>query len=58
MTVRFGLPPIVGIDLGTSNTAVSVVRDGKVSVLAGADGTRAIPSVVSFPSRGQVVVGA
>jgi molecular chaperone DnaK len=56
--VRPGLHTIVGIDLGTSNTAVSVVKDGKVSVLAGADGSRAIPSVVSFPSKGQIVVGA
>jgi len=57
-TVRPALPLIVGIDLGTSNTAVSVVKDGKVSVLAGADGARSIPSVVSFPAKGQVVVGA
>ncbi|HUQ08249.1 MAG TPA: Hsp70 family protein [Kofleriaceae bacterium] len=54
------IPTIIGIDLGTSNTAVSVVRDGKVSVLANADGSRAIPSVVSFPKdKGQgPIVGA
>jgi molecular chaperone DnaK (HSP70) len=61
MTVSFtrhAVPTIIGIDLGTSNTAVSVVRDGKVSVLANADGSRAIPSVVSFPHNGLPIVGA
>lgn len=54
------IPTIIGIDLGTSNTAVSVVREGKVSVLAGADGAKAIPSVVSFPHKGEgpPIVGA
>ncbi len=58
MTARPALPIIIGIDLGTSNTAVAVVKDGKVSVLAGADGARAIPSVVWFPHKGPAVVGA
>ncbi|MCL4226697.1 MAG: Hsp70 family protein [Myxococcales bacterium] len=55
---RPAVPTIIGIDLGTSNTAVAVVRNGKVSVLAGADGARAIPSVVSIPRTGELVVGA
>ncbi len=58
MTSRPALPTIIGIDLGTSNTAVSVVKDGKVSVLTNADGSRAIPSVVSFPHNAPPIVGA
>ncbi len=56
MTNRLALP-IVGIDLGTTNTSVGVVSGGKVSLLTGADGARAFPSVVSFPHGGAVLVG-
>jgi molecular chaperone DnaK len=51
--------PIVGIDLGTSNTVVAYATDsGAVSVLADEQGTRIHPSVVSFHPNGGVVVGA
>jgi actin-like ATPase involved in cell morphogenesis/Tfp pilus assembly protein PilZ len=49
---------IIGIDLGTTYTAVAAARQGRVTVLQRPDGERSIPSVVSFPSRGQIVVGA
>ncbi|MBX3185641.1 MAG: Hsp70 family protein [Labilithrix sp.] len=49
---------VVGIDLGTTNTVVACVRSGKVHVLADEQGTRLLPSVVSFHPNGEVLVGA
>ncbi|MBV9945851.1 MAG: Hsp70 family protein, partial [Myxococcales bacterium] len=48
---------VVGIDLGTTNTVVASVRNGHVHVLADEKGRRLIPSVVSFPEGGEVLVG-
>ena len=50
--------PVLGIDLGTTNTLVAVWQDGRPRVLAGADGSALIPSVVSFPPEGSPAVGA
>ncbi|MFK7898303.1 MAG: Hsp70 family protein [Myxococcota bacterium] len=47
----------VGIDLGTSNTCVSLMRDGKVNVLDNAYGERTSASVVHFHEDGSVEVG-
>jgi molecular chaperone DnaK len=47
----------VGIDLGTSNTVVACVRDGRAVTLADEDGRRLIPSIVSFHPNGSVLVG-
>jgi molecular chaperone DnaK len=49
--------PIVGIDFGTTYTSVGVVLGTKVQVLPRADGTRFTPSVISLPSKGEIVVG-
>jgi molecular chaperone DnaK len=49
--------PVVGIDLGTTNTVVGVVRGGETVALADADGHKLIPSVVSFHPSGSVLVG-
>src|SRR5689334_3472501 len=48
---------VVGIDLGTTNTVVGVVRDGVASAVRDADGETLIPSVVSFHPSGNVLVG-
>jgi molecular chaperone DnaK len=48
---------IIGIDLGTTNSAVSIVRDGKPVVLRDGAGTAILPSVVGFSSDGQLLVG-
>jgi molecular chaperone DnaK len=48
---------VVGIDLGTTNTVVACVRDGRVHVLADEQGRRLLPSVVSFHPSGEVLVG-
>src|SRR5258706_6546875 len=47
----------VGIDLGTTNTVVAAVRDGRAVTLADEEGRRLIPSVVSFHPNGSVLVG-
>ncbi|MGH7295237.1 MAG: Hsp70 family protein, partial [Polyangiaceae bacterium] len=47
----------VGVDLGTTNTAVAAVRDGVATTLPDAEGARLIPSVVSFHPSGSVLVG-
>src|SRR6187402_3131586 len=49
--------PVVGIDLGTTNTVVAAVRDGQVSALTNEHGDTLIPSVVSFHPSGSVLVG-
>jgi molecular chaperone DnaK len=48
---------VVGIDLGTTNTVVACVRDGRVHVLPDEQGRRLLPSVVSFHPSGEVLVG-
>jgi molecular chaperone DnaK len=48
---------VVGIDLGTTNTVVACVRNGRVQVLADEQGQRLLPSVVSFHPNGEVLVG-
>ncbi len=48
---------VVGIDLGTTNTVVAAVRDGRAMALATETGERLIPSIVSFHPNGSVVVG-
>ncbi len=47
----------IGIDLGTTYTAVAAAVDGRVKVLPWPNGARCVPSVVGFPSRGRYVVG-
>ena len=47
----------VGIDLGTSNSCVSVMVDGKPKVLEDKNGNRTQPSVVAFGHGGKVIVG-
>ncbi len=48
---------VIGIDLGTTNTVVSVVRDGQASALTDEAQQTLIPSVVSFHPNGNVLVG-
>ncbi len=48
---------VVGIDLGTTNSEIAIVRDGKSEVIANAEGSRLTPSVVAFTKTGEVLVG-
>src|SRR5207237_803722 len=47
----------VGIDLGTTNSVVSVMEAGEPTVLPNAEGGRTTPSVVGFSRSGEVLVG-
>ena len=51
------MSPIVGIDLGTTNSLIGVMDAGFPILIADADGERLTPSVVHFPADGEPVVG-
>ena len=48
---------IIGIDLGTTNSCVSVMEGGEPVVIANAEGARTTPSVVGFTKTGERLVG-
>ena len=48
---------IIGIDLGTTNSVVSVMEGGDVTVIANQEGSRLTPSVVAFTTKGETLVG-
>ena len=48
---------IIGIDLGTTNSCVSVIEAGEAVVISNAEGTRTTPSVVAFSKTGERMVG-
>jgi molecular chaperone DnaK len=51
------MPKAVGIDLGTTNSVVSVLEAGEPTVIPNAEGGRTTPSVVGFSKTGEVLVG-
>jgi molecular chaperone DnaK len=52
-----GQETIIGIDLGTTNSEVAVIRDGRPVVLPGEDGDPILPSVVGLDPQGNLLVG-
>ncbi len=48
---------IVGIDLGTTNSEIAIIEDGRPIVLADTDGNQIIPSVVGVSPKGEIIVG-
>jgi molecular chaperone DnaK len=51
------MPRAVGIDLGTTNSVVSVLEAGEPVVIPNAEGARTTPSVVGFSKNGEILVG-
>ena len=51
------MPKAVGIDLGTTNSVVSVLQGGDPVVIPNAEGSRTTPSIVAFSKSGDVLVG-
>ena len=51
------MPKAVGIDLGTTNSVVSVFEGGEPNVIPNAEGARTTPSVVAFSKSGEILVG-
>jgi len=49
---------IIGIDLGTTNSCVSIMEGGKPKVIENAEGARTTPSIVAYAEDGEILVGA
>jgi len=49
---------IIGIDLGTTNSCVSVVEGDNIRIIENAEGTRTTPSIVAYLDDGEILVGA
>ncbi|MCD6489760.1 MAG: molecular chaperone DnaK [Thermodesulfobacterium sp.] len=52
-----GKAPIVGIDLGTTNSCAAIFEGGEPKVIPNREGTRTTPSVVAFQESGEILVG-
>ena len=49
---------IIGIDLGTTNSAVAIMEGDHVKVIENSEGARTTPSIVAYMENGEILVGA
>ncbi|RMQ36795.1 Chaperone protein DnaK [Pseudomonas syringae pv. actinidiae] len=54
---RVKMGRIIGIDLGTTNSCVSIMENGNVKVIENAEGTRTTPSIIAYANDGEILVG-
>jgi molecular chaperone DnaK len=48
---------VIGIDLGTTNSAMACMEDGMIKIIPNANGSRVTPSIVSITKKGEILVG-
>jgi molecular chaperone DnaK len=48
---------VLGIDLGTTNSAMSIFENGEAKIIANKEGKNTTPSVVAFTDKGEIIVG-
>ena len=56
--MRNKMSKIIGIDLGTTNSAVAIMEGDKVRVIENSEGARTTPSIVAYLENGEILVGA
>uniref|UniRef100_A0A1B0AL02 Molecular chaperone DnaK n=1 Tax=Glossina palpalis gambiensis TaxID=67801 RepID=A0A1B0AL02_9MUSC len=48
---------IIGIDLGTTNSCVAIIENGKTRVIENSEGDRTTPSIIAYTQEGEILVG-
>ena len=48
---------VIGMDLGTTNSAMAVMEGGKAQIITNSEGGRTTPSMVAFTKEGEIIVG-
>ena len=49
---------IIGIDLGTTNSCVSIIENGQPKVIENSEGARTTPSIIAYQENGEILAGS